>query len=155
SARTSHLPRAPRPCRHPARRAALHRPTTGGSSMSRTAREFALAAALLLLACAGRAPAQTAVFSSYCPPMVSDYAPPVSYYSAPVVSYYTPPAVSYYAPATVSYYAPLTTSYYAAPVVSYYAPPVVSYYSAPVGVATTTRYGVFGRPRWTTTYYYP
>jgi hypothetical protein len=115
--------------------------------MSRTAREFApVIAALLLLACAGRAPAQTVVVRTYCPPVVSYYVPTVSYYPAPVVSSYTPPAVSYYAPPTVSYYAP--------PVVSYYAPPVVSYYSAPVGV-TTTRYGLFGRPRVTTTYYYP
>jgi hypothetical protein len=37
--------------------------------------------------------------------------------------------------------------------VSYYAP-AVSYYAGPAAV-TTTRYGLFGRPRFSTTYYYP
>jgi hypothetical protein len=60
----------------------------------------------------------------------------VLYYAAPTVTYYAPPAVSYYAPA-VSYYAP-----------------AVSYYAAPTAV-TTTRYGLFGRPRYSVTRYYP
>jgi hypothetical protein len=59
----------------------------------------------------------------------------VSYYYAPPVSYYTP-SVSYYAPA-VTYY-----------------PPSVSYDPAPAPV-TATRYGLFGRPRVSTTYYAP
>ncbi len=80
----------------------------------------------------------------------------------PVVSYYyTPPAVTYYQP-TVTYYTPTyvsgytpTVSYYAAPTVTYYAAPAVSYYAAPSSTAvTTTNYGLFGRPRSTTTYYY-
>jgi hypothetical protein len=107
-----------------------------------------LAVSLLVLG-AGRAAAQT-VFVS--PPRVSYYygAPTVTYYSPPVV--YTPaPAVSYYYTPSVSYYAP-TVSYYT-PSVSYYAPPV-SYYAAPAAV-TTTRYGLFGRPRVSTTYYPP
>jgi hypothetical protein len=111
--------------------------------MSRIARMLGLAAASLVLFGAGRVAAQSVVLS---PPVVSYYAP------APVVSYYSPPVV--YAPApSVSYYAP-TVSYYApAPSVSYYAPSV-SYYAAPAAV-TTTRYGLFGRPRVSTTYYPP
>ena len=62
--------------------------------------------------------------------------PPAAYAPAPAASYYAPPV-----------------SYYADPAVSYYAPPV-SYYAAP-GAVTTTRYGLFGRPRYTTTYVYP
>ena len=76
----------------------------------------------------------------YAPPVVASYAPPVVYAPVPqVVSYYTP-TVSYYVPA-VSYYTPA---------VSYYTP-AVSYYPAPA--ATTTYYGLFGRPRVSTTYY--
>jgi hypothetical protein len=105
----------------------------------------ALAALSLGLFGAGRANAQAVVYPAapcyYPAPAVSYYAPAVSYY-APATSYYAP-AVSYYAPA-VSYYAPA---------VSYYAP-TVSYYAAPAAV-TTTRYGVFGRPRVSTTYYAP
>jgi hypothetical protein len=67
--------------------------------------------------------------------VVSSLTPQVSYYYAPPVVY--TPSVSYYAPA-VSYYAPS-----------------VSYYAAPAAVRTTTRYGLFGRPRVSTTYYYP
>ena len=75
-------------------------------------------------------------------------------YFVPRPAYYAPPAVSYYAPApVVTYYAAPRVSYYYAPAVSYYAPPV-SYYAAP-GAVTTTRYGVFGRPRVSTTYYAP
>ena len=80
---------------------------------------------------------------------------------APAVTCYTP-TVTYAAPApaTVSYYAPPVTTYYAAPTVSYYAAPTVSYYAAPAvvapaGTVTTTRYGLFGRPRVTTSYSYP
>jgi hypothetical protein len=101
----------------------------------------------------GRAAAQTVLVSPwtayYTPPAVSCYGPPAVSYYAPAVSYYEP-AVSYYAPA-VSYYAP-AVSYYT-PAVSYYAP-AVSYYPSPVAV-TTTRYGLFGRPRATVTRYYP
>jgi hypothetical protein len=106
--------------------------------MSRTA-WLALAALLVLLA-TSRVEAQFVVAP---PPAAPCYAP------APVVSYYAPPVVSYYAPPVVSYYAP-------APVVSYYAPPAVSSYYAPPTAVTTTRYGLFGRPRASVTrYYYP
>jgi hypothetical protein len=96
--------------------------------MSRTA--WLVLAALLALFATGRAEAQ------YC------YAP------APAVSYYAAPVVSYYAPApVVSYYAPPAVSDYPAPAVSYYGPPTA---------VTTTRYGLFGRPRASVTrYYYP
>jgi hypothetical protein len=123
--------------------------------MLRTARMLTLALGVLAVAQlgSGRVTAQTVVVS---PPGVSYYAPApaVTYYSysAPAVSYYSPPAV--YAPApAVSYYYGGTVSYYTpAPAVSYYAP-AVSYY-APAAV-TTTRYGLFGRPRVSTTYYAP
>jgi hypothetical protein len=73
------------------------------------------------------------------------------YYAAPAVSYYSPPVV--YSPApTVSYYYGAPVSY-SIPTVSYYTP-AVSYYAAPTAV-TTTRYGLFGRPRVSTTYYPP
>jgi hypothetical protein len=109
---------------------------------------LALVAASLLLLGAGRVGAQAVVVSS---PGVSYYypAPVVSYYSAPVV-YAPAPAASYYYGA--SYYTP-AVSYYT-PAVSYYAAPSVSYYSAPTAVMTT-RYGLFGRPRVTTSYYSP
>jgi hypothetical protein len=111
--------------------------------MTRIAWMFALAIAApcLLLLRADRVAAQSVVV--YPPPVTSYYPPPIiSYYSPPVV--YTPaPQVSYYAP-PVSYYGPS---------VSYYAPPV-SYYAPPTTV-TTTRYGLFGQPRVTTSYYYP
>ena len=96
--------------------------------MNRTAWMFALAVAApcLLLLRADRVAAQSVVV----------YPPPVTYYPPPVVSYYSPPVV-----------------YTPAPQVSYYAP-AVSYYAPPATV-TTTRYGLFGKPRVTTTYYYP
>ncbi|HKI38643.1 MAG TPA: hypothetical protein VKA46_42740 [Gemmataceae bacterium] len=113
--------------------------------MARTTRmvTFALAAVSLVLLGTGRVTAQIVVVS---PPAVSYYSPPVVYAAAPAVSYsYAPaPAVSYYYAPSVSYYAPA---------VSYYAP-AVSYYPAPAAVMTT-RYGLFGRPRVTTTYYPP
>lgn len=113
--------------------------------MVRTARSLApaLLAAILLLLGARQAAGQ------YYPPAVSCYGPPAVYAPAPQVSYYVP-AASYYAPA-VSYYA-ARPSYYT-PAVSYYAP-AVSYYGGTSAV-TTTRYGLFGRPRASTTYYYP
>ncbi len=112
-----------------------------------------LVAGLFILAGTERASAQGVVV---VPGNVSYYAPPpvVSYYAPPPVVY-TPPVqrVSYYtAPPTVSYYAPPVT--YAPPVVSYYTP-AVSYYAPPVAAVTTTRYGLFGRPRETSVYYYP
>jgi len=96
--------------------------------MTRTAWMFALAVAApcLLLLRADRVAAQSVVV----------YPPPVTYNPPPVVSYYSPPVV-----------------YTPAPQVSYYAPPV-SYYAPPTTV-TTTRYGLFGKPRVTTSYYYP
>jgi hypothetical protein len=121
---------------------------------------LALAALSLALLAPGRGVAQQFVAGGYSsPPAVTYYVPPqvygratqVSYYYAPTVSYYAP-AVSYY-PATVTYAVP-AVSYYAAPAVSYYAAPAVSYYYAPATV-TTTRYGLLGRPRFTSTYYYP
>jgi hypothetical protein len=97
--------------------------------MSRTA--WLVLAALLTLLATGRAEAQFVVGP---PPAAPCYAP------APVVSYYAAPVVSYYAPA---------------PAVSYYYAPAVSYYAPPTAV-TTTRYGLFGRPRASVTrYYYP
>ncbi len=126
--------------------------------MVRTARMLTLAASLLLLG--ARQAAGQVVSYDYPPPAVSCYgpaavyapAPPAAYY-APAVSYYAP-AVSYYAaPPAVSYYAPAVSYYAAPPAVSYYAP-AVSYYVGPSAV-TTTRYGLFGRPRASTTYYYP
>src|SRR5581483_2471037 len=122
-------------------------------SMLRTTRTFtlALAALCLILALAGRAVAGPPVTVYYTPPAVTCYSPPAVCAPAPQVSYYAP-AVSYYAPAPqVSYYAPSVS--YAAPAVSYYTP-CVSYYAAP-GAVTTTRYGLFGRPRVSTTYYTP
>src|SRR5437899_1076830 len=116
---------------------ASHGSNNGRHLMARTA--WILTVALVLLG-AGRATADPVVVypPGYCPP------PAVSYYApAPVVTYYAAPRVSYYYAPAVSYYAP-------APAVSYYAPPV-SYYAAP-GAVTTTRYGVFGRPRVSTTY---
>ena len=110
--------------------------------MNRTAWMFALAVAApcLLLLRADRVAAQSVVV----------YPPPVTYYAPPVVSYYSPPVI--YTPAPqVSYYTPQVS--YVAPSVSYYAP-AVSYYAPPTTV-TTTRYGLFGRPRVTTSYYYP
>jgi hypothetical protein len=63
------------------------------------------------------------------------------------VSYYVPvPQVSFYQPA-VAYYTP-AVSYYVAPA------PAVSFYAAPSAVTTTTRFGLFGRPRQTTTTIY-
>jgi len=124
--------------------------------MPRTARMLTLALGVLAVALPGaaRLTAQTVVVS---PPVVSYYAPApaVAYYNygAPVVSYYSPPAV--YAPApAVSYYYGGSVSYYTpAPAVSYSAP-AVTYYAGPAAV-TTTRYGLFGRPRVSTTYYPP
>ena len=120
--------------------------------MARTFRIFTLAfvAVSLVLLSAGRVTAQAVIVS---PPAVSYY------YSTPAVTYYSPPpvvqapatSVSYYYAPPVSYYTP-SVSYYA-PAVTYYAP-VVSYDPAPVAV-TTTRYGLFGRPRVSTTYYQP
>jgi hypothetical protein len=106
--------------------------------MVRTTRLLTVALAVAgLLFVAGAAKAQYVVSTTYYPP------PVVSYYSPPVVSYYAPPpAVSYY------YGAP-AASYYT-PTVTYYAP-TVTYY--PATAVTTTRYGLFGRPRYTTTYW--
>src|SRR5262245_36067860 len=82
--------------------------------------------------------------------------PAVSYaYPRPVVTYYSPPVVYTPAPTVAYYYTPPTVSYYyAPPVVAYSSTPSVSYYAPPAAV-TTTRYGLFGRPRVTTTYYPP
>ncbi len=112
----------------------------------------ALLALPVLLAAAGRGPAQV-VCATPAPAAVSYYYPPaVSYYPAPAVTY-AAPAVTY-APPAVSYYTP-AVSYYATPAaVSYYAPaPVVSYY-APSATVTTYRYGVLPRRRVTVTNYY-
>jgi hypothetical protein len=116
-----------------------------------------LAIALLLLGTAQRASAQVIVrpanVSYYYPaPVVSYYNPPVAYAPVQQVSYYSAPPVTY-TPSVAYYQAPPVT--YAAPAVSYYAPRAVSYYAAPVSAVTTTRYGLFGRPRETNVYYYP
>jgi hypothetical protein len=109
--------------------------------MTPTIRKTALAACLtfILLASAPEALAQRVVVSEYCPPTV------LYYYPARSVVYY---------PTTVRYCRPPPVSFYSVPTVSYYAPPTVSYYSVPV-MSTTTRYGPFGRPRVSTSYYYP
>jgi hypothetical protein len=101
-------------------------------------------AASLVFCSAGRVAAQNVIIST---PVVSYYSPPpvVSYYSPPVV--YTAPTVSYYSGPVV----PATT--YVVPTVTTYTP-TVTYYAAPTAV-TTTRYGLFGRPRVSTTYYAP
>ena len=141
----------------------------------------ALALAFLVLIGSGPVKAQSVVVSPpvvpyytpqpavtyYSPSVV--YAPPATvayYYSLPVsytsyylpsssVSYYTP-AVSYYAPPeytrSVSYYTPRVSASYYTRSVSYYTPPVS--YATPTAV-TTTRYGLLGRPRVSTTYYTP
>jgi hypothetical protein len=109
-----------------------------------------LAAALFILAGTQRASAQ-AVFvrpAFYPPPVVSYYTPPVVYAPVQQVSYYQAPA-----PSVAFYSAPPVT--FAPPAVSYYAPPVSYYAAPPVSAVTTTRYGLFGRPRETTVYYYP
>jgi hypothetical protein len=105
---------------------------------------FVLNVVALLLLGAGTATAQALLVPA---PTVSYYCPP------PVVSYYGPPVVYTPAPAT-SYYYGATVSYYP-PAVSYYAAPAVSYYAAPAAATTTTYYGLFGRPRVTTTTYSP
>jgi hypothetical protein len=111
---------------------------------------FALVAVSLVVLDTGRASAQT-VFVSPAPVPNCNSAPAVTYYSPPVI--YTPaPSVSYYYAPSVSYYTP-SVSYYT-PSVSYYPAPAVSYYAAPAAV-TTTRYGLFGQPRVSTTYYPP
>jgi hypothetical protein len=109
----------------------------------------AVVAGCLFLGSASAARAQCAVaVPVYFTP------PPVVSYSAPVVTY--KPTVSYYYTPKVSYYAAPSVSYYAVPTTSYYAVPTTSYYAAPAGAtATTTTYGLFGRPKSTTTYYYP
>src|SRR5262249_40248834 len=105
---------------------------------------LAIATVALVLLGAGRATADPPVVSYYSPPpVVTYYTPAVAYAPAPQVSYYYAPTASYYTP-SVSYYPPQ---------VAYYAPPV-SYYPAPATV-TTTRYGLFGRPWVSRTYYYP
>jgi hypothetical protein len=103
-----------------------------------------LAAVSLLLLGAGRLTADTVVAS---PPGVASYSPP------PAAPCYGPPVAYTPAPAASYYYAPPASYSYYAPAVSYY-PPSVPYYAAPAAV-TTTRYGLFGRPRASTTYYPP
>jgi hypothetical protein len=109
-----------------------------------------LAVASVLLASAEAAAAQPVIVEGACPPTVTYYQPAqtvVSYSLPPVV--YGAPTVTYYTP-RVAYSPVRSVSYYAPPVVSYYAPPAVSYYPGPV---TTTRYGLFGQPRETRSYY--
>jgi hypothetical protein len=120
--------------------------------MARTVRILTLAfvAVSLFLLSAGRVTAQAVIVS---PPGVSYYysTPAVTYYSPPPVVQAPAPSVSYSYAAPVSYSTP-SVSYYA-PAVTYYAPSV-SYDPAPAAV-TTTRDGLFGRPRVSTTYYPP
>jgi hypothetical protein len=113
--------------------------------MARTTWVLSLASAVaaLLLLGSPRATADYVVSAPtvsyyYPPPAVGCYSPPGVYAPAPAVSYYYPPTVTYYAPP---------------PAVAYYPPPV-SYYPAPAAAVTTTRYGLFGRPRYSTTRYY-
>jgi hypothetical protein len=99
-----------------------------------------LAVALSLLAGAAAADAQVVVVEGG-PPAVTYHQTviPAVAYGVPTVSYYTP-RVAYTTVPSVSYYAP-SVSYYAAPAVSVYP-----------GTVSTTRYGILGRPRWTTRY---
>ena len=112
---------------------------------------LAVASAAVVLLGAGRAAAQYPAGVSYYPaaPVVTYSSPPVVYSAAPVVTYYYAPPVTYVP--RVAYYSP-AVSYYAPSMVSY--APSVSYYPAPSAV-TTVRYGLFGRPRVASTYYYP
>jgi hypothetical protein len=76
-----------------------------------------------------------------------------------VAAFYGPVPAPYAVPPVVVVPAP-RVAYYPAPVVSYYYTPSVSYYAAPAAVVpgaavTTTYYGLLGRPRFTSTYYYP
>lgn len=127
--------------------------------MSRALRQVSviLATALALLVGTQCVSAQGVVMypanvSYYYPaPTVTYASPPVVYSPVQQVSYYTAPT-TYYTPGVSYYYSPPVS--YVAPAVSYYTPSV-SYYAAPVGAVTTTRYGILGRPRETTTYYYP
>jgi hypothetical protein len=91
-----------------------------------------LAVAAALLASGAMASAQDVIIAGYSPPTVTYYQP-----VRPVVAYST-------------YSAPVVAYGYRMPVVSYYAAPAVSYYPAAV---RTTRYGIFGQPRRSTTYY--
>lgn len=120
--------------------------------MARVARTVpvACAVALALLAGAGRAAAQGVIVSEYCPPTTAYYQPAarVVEYERPVTTYYAP-RVSYYPARSVAYYDEPVVAYYPARSASYYAP-VTSYYP---GAVSVTRYGLFGRPRTTTTYY--
>jgi len=128
--------------------------------MIRFDRAFALISGLALLLTAGSAAAQRAAISEESDrPVAERTTPRVSYYDyddgvaprsarASTVTYYAP-RVSYYESPAVSYYAP-GVSYYEAPSVSYAAPDA-SYSPAPARVVT--RYGLFGRPRRTVTYY--
>jgi hypothetical protein len=105
--------------------------------MKSNAWTFALFGVAALLLLVGGVPVQ----AQCLPPLVTPFPAP------PAVTYYPPPVT--YAPA-VSYYFPPTVSYYAPPVVSPYPAAVV-----PGGAVTKTYYGLFGRPKSTTTYYYP
>jgi hypothetical protein len=91
-----------------------------------------LAVAAALLASGAMASAQDVIIAGYSPSTVTYYQP-----VRPVVAYST-------------YSAPVVAYGYRMPVVSYYAAPAVSYYPAAV---RTTRYGIFGQPRRSTTYY--
>jgi hypothetical protein len=92
-----------------------------------------LAAITLVLLGTGRVAAD----DPCCPPSASS--------AAPVVTYYGPPPL---------YHPIQRLSYYLAQPVVYGPPPPVSY-PAPATAVTTTRYGLFGRPWVSTTYYYP
>lgn len=97
-----------------------------------------MAVAGALLASSATASAQDVIIAGYAPPAVAYYQPAVMAYRAPVVAYRAP-VVAYSVP-VVSY----------TPRVAYYAAPTASYYP---GAVQTTRYGVLGHPRRSTTYY--
>jgi hypothetical protein len=109
--------------------------------MSRTIRLLVPAtAAILLWANAGRLAAQDYILSYYPAPVVT--------YSAPVVTY--PRAVVSYPSRAV-----VPAAYYTVPAAPVYVTRSVAVPVAPVAVSpvvgvTTTRYGVFGRPRYRT-----
>ena len=90
-----------------------------------------MAVAGALLASSATASAQDVIIAGYAPPAVAYYQPAIVAYRAPVIAY-SVPVVSY------------------TPRVAYYAAPTASYYP---GAVRTTRYGVLGHPRRSTTYY--
>lgn len=113
-------------------------------------RTFATAiAGVLLLTTAKSADAQVVYYPA---------APVYVYPSVPVVRSVVPATYYDYAAPSVRYYSPsvVTREVYSPIVTREVVVPSPVYYPAPVATTTTTRYGVFGRARSTSSYYsYP